>query len=203
MSVPYRSDAEALQARLTALEKELREFRVRREELEQLAQTEACLKGEIEALRRQIDREPREETVVARRKRALRWGALAVSCSLLVSAMLARAALDDPAATLRKLAIEVPEVPEPNESRPMRFSFGPVYGGYGGRVDTRPHASGVYTARERLTLLERVGGPHVVGTVPLGEIVTVERQAGDWLLVTYVNRRGVKKTGWAHKSNVR
>jgi hypothetical protein len=43
----------------------------------------------------------------------------------------------------------------------------------------------------------------VVGTVPLGEIVTLGRQDGAWVLVTYVNRRGVKKTGWALKGNVR
>jgi|RhiMetdeSRZDD1v2_1073273.scaffolds.fasta_scaffold283458_2 hypothetical protein len=202
MSVPYRSDAEALQARLTALEKELREIRVHREELKQLAQIEACLNNEIDALRRQIDRKPLEETLLARRKRARRWGALAVGCGLLVSALIAGVALrgDDPLSTLGKLAIEVPEVPEPNESRPATFRFGPVYGGW---VDNKPHANGIHTARQRLTLLERVGGPHVVGTVPLGEIVTLGRQDGAWVLVTYVNRRGVKKTGWALKGNVR
>jgi hypothetical protein len=55
MSTPYRSDAEALQARLALLEEQLSALRLRRAELNTLQRTEARLESEIEDLRQHLD----------------------------------------------------------------------------------------------------------------------------------------------------
>lgn len=42
----------------------------------------------------------------------------------------------------------------------------------------------------------------VISRLPHGDMVDVFEQDGDWLHITYINKKGVQKSGWIHSKNV-
>jgi hypothetical protein len=55
--------------------------------------------------------------------------------------------------------------------------------------------------RERAVLMKGPGEGEVLDELPAGRSVTISREAGDWLYVSY-QRDGKEHDGWAHRINI-
>jgi hypothetical protein len=55
--------------------------------------------------------------------------------------------------------------------------------------------------RERAVLMKEPGAGDVLDELPAGRSVTISREAGDWLYVSY-ERAGKEHDGWAHRINI-
>ncbi len=55
--------------------------------------------------------------------------------------------------------------------------------------------------RDRAVLLGRPGGGKELDELPAGRGITISRESGDWLFISY-ERDGKEHEGWAHRVNI-